>query len=139
MSYPFIIHDGGRSSSKRPRQKNDCVVRAVALATSLPYDTVYDLMAEGGRKSSQGFHLREWLATQNNVVNSYRFVWEPYPACKGLRRMNPVDFADEHPRGTFICKTAGHVYAVINGVAHDLEPTYDESCIYGAWWVYKIG
>lgn len=31
--YPFKYSDGGRSESRRPKQRNDCTVRALAIVT----------------------------------------------------------------------------------------------------------
>lgn len=38
----WVKSDAGRSESRRPRQKNDCTVRALALALELRYDDAYD-------------------------------------------------------------------------------------------------
>jgi hypothetical protein len=43
-SAPFSFNDGGRQLSKRPRQRNDCTVRAVAIACDFSYDSAYDLL-----------------------------------------------------------------------------------------------
>jgi hypothetical protein len=138
MTFPFQFDDGGRSKSKRPKQKNDCTVRALALATKTPYDEVYEMLAKHGRKCSTGIFFWDWLKSIGNVALDHKFERISFPAVKGLRRMNPVDFCDEHPRGTYICKSAGHAFAVIDGVVHDDHQTYDERCIYSAWWVLPV-
>lgn len=125
--YPFHRTDAGRSQSRRPRQVNDCTVRTLALARGLAYDEAYDLLRAEGRRCRKGFHLGVWLERQ---------PWArriAFPAIKGQARMNPSRFCQEHPKGTFVCRVAKHVFAVIDGVVHDTDPSPDGRCIYTAW------
>lgn len=128
MSTPFKLSDGGRSQSKRPRQKNDCVVRAIALAFERPYDEVYALLAAEGRACGR--------ATSHLITNSWlseRAKYRSFPAEKGQPRMNLARFAEEHPRGRFVAKMAGHVVAVIDGVVFDTIMPRMTACVYCAW------
>ena len=108
-SAPFSFNDGGRQSSKRPRQKNDCTVRAIAIACSIPYDSAYDLLKANGRRERTAF-----------------------PAIKGYLRMYPGDFCKLFPRGRWIIKTAKHVSAVVDGTIHDTFRPDPFRCAYGA-------
>lgn len=132
----FLPTDAGRSTSRRPRQSNDCTVRALALVTGLPYDEVYDRCALEGRKCGKGMHLKDWLPAA--TVGGYRFVWTPFPAIKGQRRMNPVTFARKYPEGRFILRLSKHVVACVNGVIMDTSENQGPMglgwrCVYGAW------
>jgi len=133
-TYPFQVNDGGRSGSHRPKEKNDCTVRALAIAFGMTYDLAYDILQAAGRKEHGGFHFRPWLE-QRRTFNGYRIEWMEFPAVKGCRRMNPAAFAKTRrfKRGRFICRTAKHVYAVLDGVVQDVRPEYDGRCIYGAY------
>lgn len=132
MKYQF--NDGGRSNSKRPKQKNDCTVRALVIATDMKYDEVYDLLKDAGRKASKGFQLGEWLSTVDTVsILGRKFNVMTFPAVKGQRRMNPEAFSERFPKGVFICKTAKHVFAVIDGVQYDTFQERPDRCIYKAW------
>ncbi|MDK9702457.1 MAG: hypothetical protein OEL20_04905 [Sulfuritalea sp.] len=127
LSYPWIKTDAGRSESRRPKQKNDCTVRAVALVRHLSYDDAYDLLAAAGRECRRGFNIVDWLATQ---------PWArkiPFPAVKGKPRMNPATFVKQFPTGTYICRVAKHVFAVRNGVVLDDFENIPNRCIYSAW------
>jgi hypothetical protein len=42
----YRYNDGGRSAAGRAGLTNDCVTRAIAIVTSLPYLQVYDALAE---------------------------------------------------------------------------------------------
>lgn len=127
LSYPTILTDAGRAQSKRPRQKNDCTVRAIALARNLPYDEAYELLALAGRKCAKGFVLKTWLKEQSWATMI------SFPAIKGQRRMNPATFVQNYPTGRYICKTAKHVFAVIDGVVYDEGENRPDRCIYTAW------
>ncbi len=127
LSYPIIYSDAGRSQSKRPKQSNDCAVRALALARNLPYDEAYDLLAEAGRKCSRGFHLQKWLPEQPWVKKL------SFQAVKGQRRMNPARFCAEFKTGTFICRVAKHVFVVKDGVVFDTYEERPDRCIYTAF------
>jgi hypothetical protein len=133
MPYPFIEDDGGRSESQRPRQKEDCTVRALAVITGWTYDQVYDLLKKNGRRSHSRFHLGPWLKSNGYRLSEWAIMPLTFPAVKGERRMNPVTFISQNPHGRWIVKTATHVFAIVDGVAHDLHPERDDRCIYKAW------
>jgi hypothetical protein len=128
LRYQWQPTDAGRSQSRRPKQSNDCTVRAVASAYGLDYDTAYDKLAAAGRKCFDGFHLGPWLDDQGAEKLSF-------PAVKGQKRMNPAKFCAAYPKGRFICRTAKHVFAVIDGVVFDTWEQRPDRCIYVAWQV----
>lgn len=136
-SATFMATDAGRSQSRRPRQKNDCTVRALALTTGADYDATYDALAEAGRRCSQGFDFRTWA--KDGVHNGFRFVWRPFPARRWAWRMNPVTFAMSHPRGRYILRVSKHVFACIDGMLMDTAPVETMRCVYGAWEVVPVG
>ena len=132
LSYFWTINDGGRSLSKRPRQKNDCTVRALAIARGLSYDDAYDILKNAGRSCSRGFHFPDWMASQ---------VWGrkiSFPAVKGQRRMNPAAFVVAFPNGRYICQVAKHIFAVVDGVVHDIFENAPDRCIYSIYWLATV-
>lgn len=131
LSYRWVMTDGGRSTSKRPRQKNDCTCRALAIALNISYDAAYDMLHEAGRKCSRGFKFSDWVAKQPFATKI------SFPAVKGQRRMNPASFTAQFPTGVYICKVAKHVFAVIDGVVHDVFENSPDRCIYTAWAVVR--
>lgn len=126
-TYLWVKTDGGRASSKRPKQTNDCTVRALALARGIPYDEAYNLLAKAGRPCSAGFRIQEWLDTK---------PWAhklSFPAVAGERRMNPASFVTQFPKGIYICRVAKHVFTVRDGVVFDALANRIDRCIYTAW------
>lgn len=131
LSYPFMLNDAGRSTSRRPKQSNDCTVRALALARGMEYDEAYDVLADAGRTCGRGFDFVTWVAGQ---------PWArkiAFPAVKGQTRMNPASFVQQFPSGVFICRVAKHVFVVKNGVVHDVFENRPDRCIYTAWEVVE--
>ena len=138
--FPFVYNDAGRIDSKRPKQKNDCTVRALSISVKVDYDVAYDLLKYRGRKASRGFFFPNKVS--DDCALGYKFIWQSFPAVKGQKRMNPKRFAKEFPNGVYICRTAKHVYVVLDGVVQDtrssLLPIRPNRCIYGCWKVIKI-
>lgn len=127
----YQYNDGGRTQSKRPKQKADCTVRAIALTCDLPYDEAYDLLKDAGRRSHAGFDFSGFIKKQNEI-NGKRLVWKPFQAVKGQPRMKPETFIKQFPEGKFILSIAGHVSVVINGINHDIFEQWGR-CVYGVW------
>ena len=126
-TYPIFYTDAGRSQSKRPRQKNDCTVRALALVRDWSYDRAYEHLKAEGRRCGAKFQFTEWLNIQEWTYG------RTFPAVKGQPRMNPVTFCKQFPTGTWIVKTAKHVFVVKDGTVLDEVAPADDRCIYRAW------
>jgi len=131
LTYPWIQTNAGRSESRRPRQKNDCTVRTVAVVLGLDYDVAYDLLKDAGRTSSRGFQFSAWIGAQPWARKM------SFPAVAGERRMNPARFVLQFPVGRYVCKVAKHVFAVCNGVVFDEAENSPDRCIYTAWAIEK--
>lgn len=130
--YPFVPTDGGRSASRRPRQRDDCTVRALAVAAELSYDDAYDLLKAAGRGSSRRFRFDEWVLAGGTVAGR-RLERRTFPAVRGERRMNPETFCALHREGRWIVRTAKHVFAVVDGALHDDRAVRPDRCVYAAY------
>lgn len=133
MNYQY--DDGGRSTSRRPRQKLDCVVRAIAIAFASPYDEIYDLLAELGRKCGRSTPKKLWQDWLNKNKCAVRCS---FPAVRGQPRMNLVSFCNHFSTDTYVVQMAGHLCAVINGIVHDVDQPRWTACVYAAWRIEKI-
>ena len=138
----FQYNDGGRPPIFG-KKIGDCVTRAVAIATGLPYLAVYDALSEGTRSerltkgtcrrytAGHGVYTsRVWF---KRFMTSLGWVWTP---TMGIGTGCKVHLRDgELPLGRLIVSVSRHYVAVIDGVLHD---TYDCSrngkrCVYGYW------
>ena len=143
MSTPWVYDDGGRLAAGYSGKAGDCVTRAVAIATGLPYQQVYDALSEGSRNeratkrgkrkasARDGVHTsRKWFEDYMHMIG---WTWTPTmqigSGCKVHLR------ADELPPGRIICSVSKHYVAVIDGVIHDTEDCSRNGmrCVYGYW------
>lgn len=139
MLYEF--HDGGRSDAGFKSNAGDCVTRAIAIATGLPYLEVYDGLWElvrEKRKSYRGKKLK--FGSPRNGV--HRVIYDAYLKSLGWRWVPCMKVgsgctvhlsAHELPAARLICSLSGHVCAVIDGVVYDThDPRRDGTrCVYG--------
>lgn len=104
---------------------NDCVTRAITLATGLPYKKV--------RKKL--FHTAKLLECEKLCVMCYKFLIED--VFKGKRTncdgMFPADFADLHPKGTYLLRMNGHICCLINNTIYDIFDSRYMDYLTDAW------
>ena len=110
-----VIDDGGRASAGYKGPANDCVCRAVAIATERPYQEIWDALkammeAEGPRQRRSG--VEELV--QHKLMETLGWTWVPTSKVH-LRE-------DELPSGRLVVSIRQHSVAVVDGVIHD---TYD--------------
>jgi hypothetical protein len=142
----FTFNDGGRGLAGFKGGAGDCVVRAIAIATQLPYIQVYEdlLQANAAYANSRNDKLARRLnakgssprnGNHRNVFHDYilghGFIWVPTmkigTGCQVHLR------AHELPSGTLIVKVSKHLTTIIEGVIHDTHnPSRGGSrCVYG--------
>ncbi|MCM1233848.1 MAG: hypothetical protein NC489_27380 [Ruminococcus flavefaciens] len=135
----FVFDDGGRAAAGFKGTTGDCVCRAIAIATELPYKEVYDLINETAKLERAGRRKRGkssartgvYIGTIRKVMERLGWKWHPTMAIgKGctvhLRK-------EELPSGRLVVSVSKHEVAVIDGVVHDTyDCTRNESrCVYG--------
>lgn len=138
----YAYDDGGRSAAGFRGEANDCVCRAISIATDCGYKEVYDALNElgrtervsnkrGGKRSSARTGV--FKPTYRRYTESLGLVWTPTmkigSGCTVHLR------ADQLPAGRLIVAVSRHLTAVIDHVIRD---THDPSrggarCVYGYW------
>lgn len=141
----WAFDDGGREAAGFKGRTEDCVTRAIAIATGQPYREVYDhlhhAMKEARKRKPPGSHGS--TSPRNGVP---RTVYEPYLLGLGFTWLPLVgigtgckvhlDTDELAPFGdVLIARCSRHVVAVIGGVIRD---TFDPSregtrCVYGVY------
>lgn len=131
----FKYNDGGRAAAGYKGQANDCVVRAVAIATERDYREVYRELSR--HMKSCGYRASARDGIPNWVVREYLkelgFKW-----VKTMGKGTGIQVhlkEGELPKGTLIASLSRHVAAVIDGTIHD---THNPSRggtrgVYGYW------
>lgn len=139
MHIDFVKDDGGRVEAGFTGHAGDCVTRAIAIATGLPYREVYDQLA-AGMAASRGRHRTRGKRSARDGV--FRNVYEPYLLSLGWTWTPTMQVgqgttvhlrADELPAGNLVVRLSRHVAAVIDGVLHDSFDCSREGtrCVYG--------
>lgn len=135
MGYEY--NDGGRAAAGYRGDAGDCVTRAIAIATEVPYREVYDVLGSFSKaiEGPKGKSARDGV--RRRVYDSYLELlgWRWTPTM-GIGTGCTVHLnAEELPSGRLIVRLSKHLTAVVDGVIHD---THDPSrggtrCVYGYW------
>lgn len=135
----FIKSDGGRSTSKRPKQKNDCTVKGAAIACRVPYDVAYDAIKALGRKCNDG----AWLPTgkktvRNGILLGHVWAWHGIPAPERGGKWPIVRDFVKTLDGRGILRVSKHVIAFDDGKWFDDFNSYEFATVRGYWIVTPI-
>lgn len=140
----FIYDDGGRAVAGYHGRAGDCVTRAVAIATGMPYANVYTALAKGNAEQRQTRRSGRGGKTARNGICTTRQWFKDYMRSLGFRWVATMSIGsgckvhlrrEELPHGCVIARVSSHYVAVINGIIRD---TYDPAreglrCVYGYW------
>ena len=141
----FTYNDGGREAAGFKGSAGDCVCRAIAIAADLPYQEVYERLADGNAKQRKSKHDKEARSkSARNGINTTRKWFKDYMVELGFKWVPTMEIgsgckvhlrADELPAGRLVCNVSRHYVAVVDGIIQD---THDCSragtrCVYGYW------
>jgi len=128
----FQFNDGGRADAGFKGSTGDCVVRAIAIATDIPYKDVYDQV---NAMAKQGEYARTGVSkmTTRKAMKHFGFDWIPTMKIGSGTTIHLRE--SEIPDGTIVVRLSKHLCAVKDKVIHD---THDPSrngtrCVYGYW------
>lgn len=137
---PWVHDDGGRAGAGYRGETGDCVTRAIAIATGLPYQHVYRMINDAAarerpRNGRNRSSARTGVApaTARRVLAELCWVWHPTmrvgQGCTVHLREG------ELPSGRIIARLSRHITAVVDGVVHDIfDPARGGTrCVYGYW------
>lgn len=140
---PWTYDDGGRAAAGfKSAKAGDCVVRAVAIVTGIPYRKVWeDIDHLAGVAVDCGVVVTR---SKSPDKGTEREVFAPYIEALGLVWTPTMGIGTgcrvhlrqgEPPMGRLLARCSRHLVAVIDGTIHD---TYDSSrdgtrCVYGYW------
>lgn len=133
MAKGFVFDDGGRAAAGFKGTAGDCVVRAIAIATQMPYREVYDLVNAVAKESpkhrlirSRGkTRYRRRSSARDGVLKTdirkimARLGWTWTPTMKIGSGCKVHLLASELPKGRLVVQVSKHLTAMIDGVIHD--------------------
>lgn len=134
----FVWDDGGRLRYGYPPFANDCAARAVAIATQLPYQQVYDYINHlarvervrlfGARSSAENGVRLETM--QRLLVWEMGWVWHHNSTGMALNQLPP---------GRLVVRIGRHYTALIDGVIRDVfNPTLKKWRVVVGYWRYEL-
>jgi len=127
----YVFSDGGRADAGFRGTTGDCGVRAISIATGMPYREVYDkLFALKGASPRNGL-ARKYVQKFLDDLGGWK--WTP---TMGIGTGCTVHLdEDELPSGTLIVRLSGHYAAVVDHTVLDNhDPQRDGTrCVYGYW------
>lgn len=146
----FVFNDGGRKAAGYRGQTSDCVTRAIAIATGLTYDEIYDLVNEEclREKLTKKEQMHEEVFKSNKRSSARTGVRKPttrsilirlgwrWVATMKIGQGCKVHLrANELPKGRLLVQVSKHLVAVIDGVIHDTHNCSrgGTRCVYGYW------
>lgn len=125
---PFVIDDGGRAAAGFKGRAGDCVTRAIAIATGIPYADVYATMAAGTGAQRASSRVKKRSATARRGISVKRKWFREYMASIGWEFVATMTIGSgckvhlvsaELPAGRLIVSVSKHYTAVVDGVIHD--------------------
>ena len=137
----FNFNDGGRAAAGFKGKANDCVCRAIAIATGKDYREVYDALNILAKDEKKSKRMRGKSSSRTGV---YRLTYDKYlkslgwtwvPTMKVGQGVTHHLRKDELPNGRIICRLSKHLCCVIDGTIQDThDPSRDGNrTVYGYW------
>ena len=98
------------SAYTKHRDRNDCVVRALANAGNLDYDAAFELCREAGRKDGCGMMHTVWVPLFERVLGMQQSAYlSDFKTIKSLSKKLA------QRGGTYVVQVRGHVAAFRDG------------------------
>lgn len=125
----FLYDDGGRSMAGFKRNNaEDCVTRAISIATRLPYLTTMELVNQYCQKEKKP---KSWSNTGvakktiDKIMIHLGFKWNP----------ERFKFSDKRNfKKITILNLASHVVPIVDGIMRDVSiQVKDGEIVYGYW------
>lgn len=139
----FVLNDGGRAEAGFKGKAGDCVARAIAIASGLPYTEVYNALAQGtgnqpaGKRGKRPATANQGITVGRKLFKDYMasigFVWTPTMGIGTGCKVHLVD--GELPMGRLVVSVSKHYTSVIDGVVNDTWNPQRATgrCVYGYW------
>ena len=135
----WIQDDGGRSAAGYSGNTQDCVCRAIAIATERPYQEIYDLIIEfsGNERKSKNRKAKSHPRTgvHKNTVRKLmmHLGWKWVPTMFVGKGCHVHLCKEELPKGRLVVSLSRHECAIINGIIYDTHDPSREGnrCVYG--------
>lgn len=123
-----IVHNSGGDNTK---EKNNCTVRAFAIAYDIPYIKAHEICKAAGRKDDRGFFMNKIMKYAWNKGYKYMMVGV------GRKGITLRRFLEQNPIGIFLCTRRGHAFTIIHGEVHDTVTNSERQIVTSAYLVFR--
>lgn len=128
-TYDYAFSSGGRGKEFEG-ERNDCTVRALAIALEAPYDWAHAYMKANGRKMGRRFRA-------DNAYQKAEYAGQKLSTPRMFGRKSRKTLAAHLQSGELpkrcILHVTGHVFAVVNGVLMDTTMVRPRCMIRAIW------
>ena len=104
----------------------DCTVRALAVASGIPYAEAEAIAKRAGRKHNRGFSTSRILKVARKEGLKFKRI--PHSTHRQLST-----FVRTHPAGHYLVVLNGHALAVVDGRVHDMGVNSPFRPVYFVW------
>ena len=147
----YKYNDGGRQTAGRKGDTGDCVTRSIAIAANLPYQQVYDVLANGNatQRKSKHYTVKDGKRTASRGINVRRKWFKDYMQSLGFEWVTTMTIGSgckvhlcptELPKGRLVIAVSKHYTSMIDGVINDTwnpqrqdQDGRQSRCVYGYW------
>ena len=112
----FVYHNENPSGDR----SNDCVTRAISLASGIPYHTIRKKLFHTARLFNCDKLCKFCYSNFIRSVLQYKEV--------NCDNQTVGQFADLHPEGTYLIRVPNHLTCVIDGCIYDIFDCRYEVC-----------
>jgi hypothetical protein len=98
---------------QHPKERNDCVVRALTSALDTDYGKAHRICRHAGRRNRNG------MITHKAVLQVREEWGQKYRTLKRGVGGTLANFIATHPIGSFVVTVRRHAIAIVNGAAND--------------------
>lgn len=104
-------------SSSKFREKNDCAVIALAIASGKSYDEAHKVMKKHGRNDRRGTSIYSIWQAALEVNPDAKFIGKYTKPCGAKYTARTI--TEALPKGNYIVIFRGHAAAMVDGVIED--------------------
>lgn len=95
----------------------DCVIRAISLATAIPYDSIVEMLAQNGDNNS---------CDCINVCCYTKLIEDLGYYTHDVKDLSVEAIADKYPNDVVLIRIKGHLTCAIDGCIYDLWDCRDK-------------
>jgi len=110
----YILTDAGAAAAGA-NERNDCTVRALAIAAVIPYVTAWQIANEAGRRTGRAFNIERLMEKAKDVLGLN------FNKITLLPPLQIEDFITQYPSGRYIVCTKWHTCVISDSIVYDSE------------------